>query len=292
MRKLIVISSLPRSGSTVLQRIISTDNKFSTFDESWLFPSIISITKNNQISSILNHKTSVKQMKRVLPNLDKVLIKSIIEELHLKYGNYIIEKTPRNYMITQELSEFIEIQQFLIVRNPLFIIKSSLSNLFSSNLRHIHGYLVDYIIGIPKIIEAAKSKKINLIKYEELTDFDFDKFDIKVDLFNLPTNETTIGDNNREKKFNSKNKFNHLNYDIIELLFMKIVLKKYFKRYFNFFEYNYEAAQKKIKITPISFFKKTVFINLINLMRSMIIIFFYFIYNTILNKKNKWLPQI
>jgi hypothetical protein len=292
MRKLIVISSLPRSGSTVLQRIISTDNKFSTFDESWLFPSIISITKNNQISSILNHKTSVKQMKRVLPNLDKVLIKSIIEELHLKYGNYIIEKTPRNYMITQELSEFIEIQQFLIVRNPLFIIKSSLSNLFSSNLRHIHGYLVDYIIGIPKIIEAAKSKKINLIKYEELTDFDFDKFDIKVDLFNLPTNETTIGDNNRENKFNSKNKFNHLNYDIIELLFMKIVLKKYFKRYFNFFEYNYEAAQKKIKITPISFFKKTVFINLINLMRSMIIIFFYFIYNTILNKKNKWLPQI
>jgi hypothetical protein len=292
MRKLIVISSLPRSGSTVLQRIISTDNKFSTFDESWLFPSIISVTKNNQISSILNHKTSVKQMKRVLPNLDKVLIKSIIEELHLKYGNYIIEKTPRNYMITQELSEFIEIQQFLIVRNPLFIIKSSLSNLFSSNLRHIHGYLVDYIIGIPKIIEAAKSKKINLIKYEELTDFDFDKFDIKVDLFNLPTNETTIGDNNREKKFNSKNKFNHLNYDIIELLFMKIVLKKYFKRYFNFFEYNYEAAQKKIKITPISFFKKTVFINLINLMRSMIIIFFYFIYNTILNKKNKWLPQI
>lgn len=292
MRKLIVISSLPRSGSTVLQRIISTDNKFSTFDESWLFPSIISITKNNQISSILNHKTSVKQMKRVLPNLDKVLIKSIIEELHLKYGNYIIEKTPRNYMITQELSEFVEIQQFLIVRNPLFIIKSSLSNLFSSNLRHIHGYLVDYIIGIPKIIEAAKSKKINLIKYEELTDFDFDKFDIKVDLFNLPTNETTIGDNNREKKFNSKNKFNHLNYDIIELLFMKIVLKKYFKRYFNFFEYNYEAAQKKIKITPISFFKKTVFINLINLIRSMIIIFFYFIYNTILNKKNKWLPQI
>ena len=138
MRKLIVISSLPRSGSTVLQRIISTDNKFSTFDESWLFPSIISVTKNNQISSILNHKTSVKQMKRVLPNLDKVLIKSIIEELHLKYGNYIIEKTPRNYMITQELSEFIEIQQFLIVRNPLFIIKSSLSNLFSSNLRHCH----------------------------------------------------------------------------------------------------------------------------------------------------------
>ena len=292
MRKLIVISSLPRSGSTVLQRIISTDNKFSTFDESWLFPSIISITKNNQISSILNHKTSVKQIKRVLPNLDKVLIKSIIEELHLKYGNYIIEKTPRNYMITQELSSFEEIQQFVIVRNPLYIIKSSLSNLFSSNLRHIHGYLVDYIIGIPKIIEAAKSKKINLIKYEELTDFDFDKFDIKVDLFNLPTNETTIGDNNREKKFNSKNKFNHLNYDIIELLFMKIVLKKYFKRYFNFFEYNYEAAQKKIKITPISFFKKTVFINLINLMRSMIIIFFYFIYNTILNKKNKWLPQI
>ena len=195
----IVIASLPRSGSTVLQRILATDTRYSTQDETWVFPFISVNFLQDNTNSVLGHKTALTQVNRAIPDLEKALLRTAIVETMNQGGRYVIEKTPRNYISIKGLNS-IGLSVILIVRNPALILASSMKNLFNNELRHIHGYLVDYTLGIQCLVEGRNNDENCLIRYEELTKYDFSSLGLSVDLDNLVILNNRIGDKNRGKR--------------------------------------------------------------------------------------------
>ena len=107
-----VIVGLPRSGTTLFQKILNSDPDVTSHEETWLLPHLSNLILQDNLSS-LNSKTarnrSLLSSKEIF-NLYKNLLES-----RYKFTHYI-DKTPRNYMCPDVLSHFKHL--YIVVRNP------------------------------------------------------------------------------------------------------------------------------------------------------------------------------
>lgn len=270
----IIIASLPRSGSTVLQRILATDTRYSTQDETWVFPFISSNFIDNGVKSILGHKTALKRINEVSPDLEERLLRFIVNSVLLENEGYYIEKTPRNYFSIKSLNN-INQKVIIIVRNPALILASSMNNLFDGKLRHIHGYIVDYKEGVEHLVDGKNSPLNDVLKYEELEHINYLDFGLNVELNSLVTLDNSIGDKNKSKSFILQNDIKKYKLTFLESIVALYLLKKYFKNYCDSFGYSYKECRKLLYKELILFRMRKFPTQILGLVMSLILIFIY-----------------
>ncbi len=170
--KLIFILSQPRSGSTLLQKILGNHPLIYTRSEPWfMFPYAYAL-KNDGIYAEYDfnmYKRGIADFVNGLKDGQKEYndeIREMCTKIYLKFlgkEQYFLDKTPRYYLIFDELQQIFPDGKFIIiVRNPLAVLSSIIKNWTGKNWFRLSEYKTDLIDAIRLLSELIKSDKPNL----------------------------------------------------------------------------------------------------------------------------------
>ena len=170
MKSPIFIFSLPRSGSTLLQRILMGHPKITSIAEPWILLPFIYAHKKNGTISEFSHRLSLLALQDFianLPNAEKDYYTSLNCFISSLYGKlcsngeiYFLDKTPRYYNIIPEINQIFPTAKYIFLfRNPVQVLSSILNTWCKGRFNSLYAFYRDIYIG-PKLL----SKGFKLIK--------------------------------------------------------------------------------------------------------------------------------
>lgn len=178
--KPLFIFSLPRSGSTLLQRLLATHPEVATASEPWLLLPYLYALKENGICAEYSHRTAriaLEDFVSELPNGKNDYLHSLhdfVMHLYVKAAKqeatYFLDKTPRYHLIADEIVNLFPEGEFIFLwRNPLAII-ASLMETFHQGKWNAHHFEVDLFSGLNNLIEVYEryGERMKVIRYEDL----------------------------------------------------------------------------------------------------------------------------
>ena len=180
-KKMIFLVSLPRSGSTLLQKMLSASPEIHSTSEPWLMLPFANMLNETGALAPYGHQVMVKaidDMIELLPNKKKDFYSAIEEFTKSVYSKtdpdgdavYFLDKTPRYYMILPFLAEaFPEAKFIFLFRNPLEVLSSILTSWKEDKLVLIATYLDLYggPAALAKGYRNLKERSIS-VNYREL----------------------------------------------------------------------------------------------------------------------------
>jgi hypothetical protein len=181
MVKPIFLFSLPRSGSTLLQRILMSHADIASTPEPWLLlPLIYAIQKNGTLTeySFANCYAALEDFIDKLPRKKNDYYDAIrdfssrlYEKQCGKREKYFLDKTPRYYHIIEQISEIFPDAKFIFLfRNPVQIFSSVIATWGDNRLRRLYGSYYDLFEG-PNLLARGYQKMKDrscTIQYEQL----------------------------------------------------------------------------------------------------------------------------
>ena len=184
MLKPLFIFSLPRSGSTLLQRVLAADNQISSVAEPWLLLPFIYTLREKGISAEYDHKWAnfaLSEFFLELPNGKQdylSAIRSTIRELYQKAAKnndvrYFLDKTPRYSLVANEIIDIFPDGKFIFLwRNPLAIIASIIET-WGEGKWNILLYEVDLFNGMTSLVDTYEAHlgKVLAVQYESFLQF-------------------------------------------------------------------------------------------------------------------------
>lgn len=177
---LIVLISQPRSGSTFLQNLISNNSKVNTCSESWVLLSFLNQLKPDLLHSPIDmpmaqdalsyYKNSFKSFD--FKQLDKEYILNYYTPLYDGF-DYVLDKTPRYWEITEELINFFPKAKFIILnRNPIDVVKSMVKTWDINNLTTLSKLSRDILIAPQRLKQLSETyidnPNVYSVDYESL----------------------------------------------------------------------------------------------------------------------------
>lgn len=178
--KPIFIFSLPRSGSTLLQRSLMAHREIASTSEPWiLLPQIYCLKNIGQLSDYgsLPASRGINDLINNLPNKKEDYNESLqkfILDLYKKLSSendiYFLDKTPRYYKIISEIDEVFPDAKFIFLfRSPEQIYASMLKTWSNNKFRPFLSSYYDLIEGNNKLSVGYENfeEKSLAIKYED-----------------------------------------------------------------------------------------------------------------------------
>jgi hypothetical protein len=180
--KLIFIISQPRSGSTLLQKLISNNKHVDTVSEPWLLLPLLSIYKPSLIEAKYNYNVALQGFfayleKKGVDGVFKTDMKKMILSLYSGGDDHLffVDKTPRYYEIIPEILEFFPNAKFLVLkRNPFASLHSMLTTWSQDKIDYtlINAFYRDFLVAPFRIQEFCEKHgtKPNVleVKYENI----------------------------------------------------------------------------------------------------------------------------
>ena len=134
--RLIFLISLPRSGSTLLQRILGGHDSVFTAGESWLMLHPLYALKHDRIQADYEPKYAEIALREIInqfPEKDEIFYKAVRrysltfydQALENSGKSFFLDKTPRYYMILNDLIRvFPNAHYVFLFRNPMAVLSS------------------------------------------------------------------------------------------------------------------------------------------------------------------------
>ncbi|MFZ2541721.1 MAG: sulfotransferase [Gallionella sp.] len=177
--KPLFIFSMPRAGSTLLQRVLAADKQISSVAEPWvLLPFIYALKEQGVRAEYSHHWAHVALMEFIqeLPNGRQDYLSAVgltMRELYRrasknKDARYFLDKTPRYALIADEIIDTFPEGKFIFLwRNPLAII-ASIVETWGNGEWDLSMSKVDLFDGMVNLIEdyQARHEKILAVQYE------------------------------------------------------------------------------------------------------------------------------
>jgi hypothetical protein len=149
--KLAFIISLPRSGSTLLQRILMRHSKIDSIAEPWILLPLAYALKSSGTRTTYAHSISSRGLRdliKLMPNQEDDYYKYAGEFAAKLYasqikseGNYFLEKTPKYYLILPEIMKMFPDARFIFLfRNPVQIYASFLTTWGNNGFGKLHKW--------------------------------------------------------------------------------------------------------------------------------------------------------
>ena len=179
---LFFIISQPRSGSTLLQRILGGHPEIQTSAETWLLLHPTYAFKNSGIETEYDSRFSAQGVEEFLTNYTdgiEVYDDAIREWANIIYGNalkknnktYFVDKTPRYFFIIPDLRRLFPKAKFIfLLRNPLAVLSSLLSTYIKGDWPVLSFFRHDLIDAPQFILEGIRitGDDAIIIHYEDL----------------------------------------------------------------------------------------------------------------------------
>lgn len=179
MTEAIFLLSLPRSGSTLLQRILSSSRYVETAPEPWILLPLLTADTDEYSFSIYGEtikKNAINDVKeRIGSDTYRESISLSAHKIYsaLANGNrYFLDKTPRYHFLAKKLYRYFPDAKYIVLwRNPLAI-ASSIVNTWGKGKWKLHGREVDLYLGLESLIEFSEEygdrENVHTIRYEDL----------------------------------------------------------------------------------------------------------------------------
>lgn len=158
--KPIFLLSLPRSGSTLLQRVLASHARIATASEPWLLLPLVYSLRSTGVAAVYDHWTmaeAVEDFCGQLPNKKSDYLSEVaalMSNLYQKLSadaDYFLDKTPRYHLILDELSKaFPEAKIILLWRNPLAV-AASMMDTWSHGKWNLHRFHIDLFDGLASL---------------------------------------------------------------------------------------------------------------------------------------------
>lgn len=180
--KLVFIISQPRSGSTMLQKLVSNNEYVDTVSEPWLLLPLLSVYRPELIQAKYNYRVAMKGFNDYLQKKDatdefRTELKKLILGLYKMKSDshYFIDKTPRYYEILPEIASFFPGAKFLVLKRNLFASLNSMLTTWSKgkvDYVDFERYYRDFL-SAPFLIQEfcethGNAPNVMVVKYEEV----------------------------------------------------------------------------------------------------------------------------
>ena len=172
--------SLPRSGSTLAQRILAAHEAIATASEPWILLPYLYTLRDRGAYAEYNHHVLVRAVEDfcdVLPHGREDYIREIRElalRLYRKASpagtHYFLDKTPRYHLVSDELvAAFPEGRYLLLWRNPLAVV-ASLIETWAGGKWNLYRFKVDLFDGIENLFRTYEihEDRVHAVRFEEL----------------------------------------------------------------------------------------------------------------------------
>ncbi len=213
---MIFIVSQPRSGSTLLQNLLSNNNAVNTVSEPWILLNFIQVLRPDLMESKFDSHIAVDAFTEYLKKFNQepvheviaALIKKIYEPLRQEETKYIIDKTPRYYEIISEIrSLFPQSKIILLKRNPINVARSMISTWNIKSMTKLARHHRDLLIA-PRLLheyaqEHSNDPNLLVLKYEDLVTDTENVVEKLYARLNLPFDQSVL-DLGRNEKFKGK----------------------------------------------------------------------------------------
>ncbi len=180
----IFIFSLPRSGSTWLQRIISSHPDVATITEPWFLLPALSATKNHFSFQVYDHQLCLMGIESALLSNGHQSkwrsryfagVAAMAENIYSNFSGdcrLFLDKTPRYSLICEEIIQTFPDAKFIFLWRHPFSIVSSIHKTWANESWVMPKYEVDLYDGLLNLITVSQkyTGKIFVLQYEELYD--------------------------------------------------------------------------------------------------------------------------
>lgn len=177
--KPIFLFSLPRSGSTLLQRLLNASDEIATVSEPWILLPLMYAGKTEGIYSEYHCRLSAQALEdfiRILPNgMDDYqrAIRALVIDLYGKAApasRFFLDKTPRYSVIAPEVAElFPDARYIFLWRNPLAVVASCLDTWWGGKWS-VGSYKIDLFKGLERMLAAQQllGEQALSLRFEDL----------------------------------------------------------------------------------------------------------------------------
>ncbi|WP_417766215.1 sulfotransferase family protein [Spongiibacter tropicus] len=176
MIKPIFIISLPRSGSTLLQRIFATSSDVATCSEPWILLGDIEFVDGSvDLYSEYDMKLCRIGRSNFIAGVDEEKRKCLLRKYYSEYyslydgakdKNFFLDKTPRYHLISDEIESVFGADAVIyLIRHPVSVINSIIDS-FGRGKWVVPRYNIDIHRGLESLSRKTNNK--NFFRYEDL----------------------------------------------------------------------------------------------------------------------------
>lgn len=180
MKSPIFLFSLPRSGSTLLQRVLMAHQEIASVAEPWLMLPFCYAYKREGVLTEYDHATSYTAFEDFMANLPnkendyyealRIFATTLYEKHCTNDEKYFLDKTPRYYNIIPEIAKiFLDAKFIFLFRNPVHAMSSMIQTWGDGRLNKMYKYERDLHFGPKALSEGYKILKDRsyAIRYEQ-----------------------------------------------------------------------------------------------------------------------------
>ena len=177
----IFIFSLPRSGSTLLQRLLMSSQEIASVAEPWILLPLIYMNRPKGVVSEYSHLGSYQALQDFISSLSggeesyyeelQGFILKLYEKQCTGGEKYFLDKTPRYYLIIPEIIKIFPSAKFIFLyRNPVHILSSVIQTWGRGTMKSIHRYSIDIKYGMNLLTQGLSLLDENyfVLNYEKV----------------------------------------------------------------------------------------------------------------------------
>ena len=252
MKSPIFLFSLPRSGSTLLQKVLMSHHDIASAAEPWIMLPHLSACKEEGILAEYSHKISTTAINEFIDNLEhkddyfnalNVFFSTLYMSQCSHNEPYFLDKTPRYYNIIPEIARVFPDAKFIFLfRNPVHVMSSMMHTWCDGDLKRMYAFERDLKLG-PRLLSEGYDllkNKSYAVKYEdyvgdpvkitrEICDYlEIEFYPPMLEIFSQQNTQgnINIGDSTGEQKFISDKSLNKWR-NTFDTGFRKKVVYKY-----------------------------------------------------------------
>lgn len=178
--KPVFIFSLPRSGSTLLQRILAAHDSITTASEPWILLPLVYSLRDQGIYTEYRQTTAMSAIRdfiNLMPNGTddyREELQNFTTRLYARTINtpakYFVDKTPRYHLIIDDIVELFPNGKFIFMwRNPLGMLASMVQQFWNGRWK-LHLSQVDLYDGVLNLVNAfvKHQPQVCSIQFEDL----------------------------------------------------------------------------------------------------------------------------
>ncbi len=179
--RLIFVISQPRSGSTLLQRVLAGHPDIHTSAETWLMLQPLYALKGHGYRSEYNEQWAGEAVAEFLENYTdgpsvyddaiRAFARVLYENALTRTGkHFFLDKTPRYYYIIPELYRIFPRAHFIfLLRNPLAVLASELASYVGARYAELAQFHDDLLVAPQRILDGieALGERATIVRYEQ-----------------------------------------------------------------------------------------------------------------------------
>lgn len=174
------VLSLPRSGSTLVQRVLASHPDVSSRAEPWLLLPALYALRPDGVFAEYDHATARHGLTEFLDGLPggpagyARALRGMATELYTEAAEpgarVFVDKTPRYALVAHELATaFPDAPIVVLWRNPLAV-AASMVETWNAGRWSVHKYKVDLVTGLARLVDLVRDRpdRVHAVRYEDL----------------------------------------------------------------------------------------------------------------------------